>query len=327
MTKIRYLGVTLVLMIVIAGVIWNSAFKEPIRRGDQGLPQDTLERILAEREKVSSQSLETPIGKLLVSKNWSELEKSLDPKKDFLLFAEVLRASFSKQIPESLSPDETAILLEITLNLALNAPKTERAKLGLLISQLHRIPITPGPGEAVLSKLSINEKTDPWGYALVLHKWVLHAPNPGDDLIRSYQTAMKNGWSTFEKRFWIESVDQIRIPAVRNQILKTLEKELPRYSQPEQNIAYIVLTKNLSSAPATLVSFGFKLLQQSNSASVEAGLRGLTQPVFLRQLSDEQKNHLVSRLTELPDSLKSPWTAAKSAEVLSTLRAEPNLNR
>lgn len=326
MTKIRYFGVIFFWAAATTGALWYLIPHTPKRRADLGLPQDTLEEILAERDRVSLQALETPLAKQVLAKDWLGLRQTLDPNQDFISFAEVLRAGFTKQVFDAFGPDDYAGMLEVTLNLVLNVPKSERPKLGLLISQLHRIPIVPGPGDAVLSRLAINEKTDPWGYAIVLHKWVLHAPNPSEDLIRSFQTALKYGWSTFEKRFWIESVDQVRIPHVRNRLLKVLEKDLSRYSAQDQLVAYTVLSKN-SPPSASLVGFGFRLLQQNDAASVEAGVRGLTQPQILSQLSDGQKNKLVNRLAELPEALKSPWTTAKSAEVLSTLRAEPNLNR
>ena len=148
MNKMARLSIlAFVIGILIAVGIYSSKQKSPPAVKNPGEPQSSVEEILKERLKQASKSLETPLGRALVAKQWGEVDKIYQPKTMFNDLAESIRAIFIESKMKDFTPAEQDRLLSYVISTFASINEKDAHLTGLLMTQFDRLPAPPHESE------------------------------------------------------------------------------------------------------------------------------------------------------------------------------------
>jgi hypothetical protein len=322
MQKKKLIAIALLTLIVISSAIYFvQRQKHPNAKKSA---QPTVEEIMAERALKAGKQLETPLGKALADRNWPEVEKLYHPDQQFVQLGEIIRALFIEGKMKAYQAIDQERLMSMVLSTFESMPEKNLHLAGMLVNQLERLPSPKhdSPNFKILKKWASDPKEFALKRKLGVFKLVLNDADPDPAATELLKSAIIDGDTLGQSRAeWIQRVDEIRSYPVQMNVVEYLGKRFKKIPTDAQPTALVVLSHHLNFEPEEVKKLTLQFFDSGNLSSFEAALKSLPYLIRANLLKNKEKTAIVTKLTNLPPPVKTPFVEAKSAEILGSLKS------
>jgi hypothetical protein len=266
------------------------------------------ERIFEIREMTAHQRIGGRTGLWILGNRLDELRKGLNPPPSDRDWFETLRALFISGKSAALRPEVLEFLLETSVERAARIPPSDGSLLELACAQIERLPVpTPeSPARKKLKDLSHQQDALPPLKWMAFRKLVAQDPSPEPASLEALIQILKKTAPPSEALALIEDV---RNPAVRKSLARTVSTALKGYANPGKGMAVKTLAKNIAMIPEDykrIRSISASLIKSNSSDDIETGLRAMTSILEFRKLDATEAVKLRGWLKSIPEEKSNP---------------------
>ena len=297
-------------MLLVTGV---SFFYLRKHRDTSSRAPEAVEKAIHRRDEAIAKRLDSTLGKLILSKNWQELDSKFDPKKDGIEWGEDLEALQIKGQIKSFSLEDHAKLLGFSLK-ALNAqrelPSLSSSSLVRSVKQLPA-PAQNSENDQTLKSWLMNKNQPEVLVDVALTKLVIQAPFKDLDAIQVYAKTF-----TAEK---ILAIHTIPFLSTKDELLKLLLEKYKKLNVQLREPAIIVLSIHPEISPKAIKALVWKALGSSEMAEFDLSLKAISNLIQKNSFNESEKKQILKKLKSVPNSKLTSFAKLKLTEIMNKL--------